>query len=221
MSPATPTPHTDRKRRHSRLSTWALAASLIAAPMGQAAAGITTPPMAPKADQFARNFDGTVLTDVQGLRFDPQALSGQVVLYNFFFTGCSTVCPTQTAALSRVLAGLSPAARRRVHIVSVSIDPLSDTPTTLKAYARRMGADRPGWHFVSGRPNDITQVSDRLKLMPRGAHTRPATHTTALWLVDAAGHLRMRYDGRQPDVHRLTRELDILATQPAPISPPS
>jgi hypothetical protein len=69
---------------------------------------------------------------------------------------------------------------------------------------------------VSPRPADITRMSDRLRLMPSGAKAAPAAHTTALWLVDAAGRLRMRHVGTKPDVPRLVRELTLLAASSAP-----
>jgi protein SCO1 len=198
------------------LSAVAVWVALFSVCQAQAAAGLPASVQPARADQFARNFDGAQLTDARGQRFDPQALTGLVVLYHFMFTTCSTVCPTQTAELKRVLDRMTPEARQRVRIVSISVDPLSDTPAALSAYARRMGSDRPGWHFVSPRPADITRLSDRLRLQPTGAQPSPAAHTTALWVVDAAGRLRMRYDGAQPDVPRLVRELTLLATLPAP-----
>lgn len=201
------------------VKTWAARACAIGLLLGQAPhriADAAAPLRAAHAEQFTRNFDGARLTDAHGRHFDPQALTGQVVLYHFIFTGCSTVCPTQAADLKRVLDRMAPEVRQRVHIVSVSIDPLSDTPAALKAYARRIGADHPGWHFVSPRPVDVTRLSDSMRLLPAGAGAAPAAHATALWVVDAAGRLRMRYDGTKPDVPRLVRELTLLATPPAP-----
>ncbi|MEY4765119.1 MAG: hypothetical protein RI907_1792 [Pseudomonadota bacterium] len=170
-------------------------------------------------DQFARNFDGLHWTDTAGRNFLAQSLTGQVVLYHFIYTGCATVCPTQTQALTRVVDGLPAHVRNRVRIVSVSIDPWGDTAAGLRAYARRLGADRPRWQFVRASVQDTDQLAQRLRLWPRTAPGRaaePTTHTTALWLVDPQGRLRMRYDGRQPDVRRLTQEIAALATAPHP-----
>ena len=165
------------------------------------------------AAQFARNFDQLQLKTSRGQAFEAQALTGQVVIYHFIYTGCSSVCPVQTHALARVLDALPPATRARVRIVSVSIDPLGDTPASLEAYARRSGALRPGWDFVLGRPADIDQLALRLRLW--ASNGRPtdniANHATSLWLVDAQGRLRMRYDGRNPNVNRLVREVSTLA----------
>jgi protein SCO1/2 len=95
-----------------------------------------------------------------------------------------------------------------VHLLSVSLDPLNDSPQVLRSFAKRMGADLSGWTFATGRPEDVEKLSDALRLFRPGTDVRkPEEHNTALWLVDAQGQLRMRYSGNPPDVQRLLREL--------------
>jgi protein SCO1 len=164
-----------------------------------------------QAAGFYGNFRGTQLLDQDGRKFDPAALLGRTVLVNFVFTGCSTVCPVQTHALAQVQRQLPPAVRSQVRLLSVSLDPLGDTPQALKAFALRMGVDLSGWSFVTGRPNDIERVSDALRLFRPGPEVRrPDDHATGLWLIDRHGQLRLRYDGNPPDVKRLLREIPVL-----------
>jgi len=168
-------------------------------------------PEAPRADSFYSNFRGMKLIDQDGRPLAWQALQGRFVLVNFVFTGCSTICPMQTRALvdmhQRLTAGLRPKVRQ----LSISLDPLSDSPEVLKAFARRMGADLPHWRFATGRPEDIERLADSLKLFRPGPDTRkPDDHSTALWLVDPAGMLRFRYSGNPPDAARLVREIGVL-----------
>lgn len=160
---------------------------------------------------FYTNFSGLKLLDQDGRRFDPAVLLGRTVLVNFVFTGCSTICPIQTSALAQVQRGLAPAVRQRFRLVSISIDPLNDSPAVLKAYAQRMGVDLSGWHFVTGRPQDIDRVSDALRLFRPGPDVRkPDDHSTGLWMIDRSGQLRLRYDGNPPDTQRLLREIPAL-----------
>ena len=78
----------------------------------------------------------------------------EAVLLNFIYTSCTTVCPVQTQVFAQVLAKVQ-AQRAKggagVRLVSVSIDPLHDTPERLAAYARQFGAG-PQWHFLTGTP---------------------------------------------------------------------
>lgn len=163
---------------------------------------------------FAINFDGMALVDHDGRSFALRSTAGQVLLVNFVFTGCSTTCPVQTRVLAQVLRAQpvsGPGAKLR--FVSFSLDPVHDTPAVLKAYAMGMGADLGRWSFVTGRPEDIDRISERLRLFRPGETTRrPDDHATTLWLVDARGRLILRLNGNPPDAARLARELAALRT---------
>jgi protein SCO1 len=165
----------------------------------------------PAAEGFYANFQGLRLKDHDGRALDITRLSGRVCLVNFVYTGCSTTCPIQTRALADMQRQFPRPLSERVRILSISLDPLQDTPAALKDFAKRMGADLSGWTFATGRPQDIERVSNALRLFRPGTDVRkPADHSTALWLVDAQGQLRMRYAGNPPDVPRLLREIAAL-----------
>lgn len=190
--------------------------------LAAAAAGAAPPPDGrfpnpAAADNFHGHFAGMQLLDQSGRRFQPDRLRGKVVLFNFIFTGCSTVCPVQTHALAQMLQQMPPALRARVHVVSVSLDPLSDTPQTLAAFARRYPINHADWSFVTGRPDDIQRLADRLALFRGGKGQAPLEdHATALWLADTRGVLLMRYAGNPLDVPRLLRELAAVADLQGP-----
>ena len=207
--------HDRIRRRAGRQAAAALgiAACVLAwvcAPAASAA------PLAPTS--FYANFAGLKLQDQDGKPVDAAPWSGRILLVNFVYTGCSSVCPVQTRALAEMQRQLPKPLRSRLQLLSVSVDPLQDTPATLKSFAKRMGADLSGWSFVTGRPQDIERLSQSMRLFRPGTDVRkPDDHGTALWLVDAKGGLRMRYGGNPPDVPRLLREiaaLDALPNQP-------
>ncbi|MFS2215003.1 SCO family protein [Telluria sp. Tellsp104] len=77
---------------------------------------------------------------------DELAFDGPVVV-NFIFTSCSAVCPIATRTLAELQERLRPG--ENVRIMSISLDPLNDTPDALRAYARKAGA-RAGWRFYTG-----------------------------------------------------------------------
>ena len=156
---------------------------------------------------FLSNFQNLELVDHRGTPFRPQALLGQVVLFNFVFTGCDSTCPLQTQPLARVLNELPPATRRQVRFVSVSIDPGNDSPAKLRAFARQLGADLPGWDFVTGDVNDLLGLARQLQMLNADQPDAPQIHRTSLWLVDKQGRMLQRYRGNPPDRERLVREL--------------
>jgi len=79
--------------------------------------------------------------------------SDKPVLVNFIFTTCTTICPIMTAGFSQFQATLGPD-RDRVRLVSISIDPETDTVDVLRAYAQRHGAG-PNWLFFTGTPEAV------------------------------------------------------------------
>lgn len=151
---------------------------------------------------------GLTLQDQAARRIEPAAYRGRTLLLNFVFTGCSTTCATQTFELAALRRSLPPELRAQVDFLSVSVDPLADTPATLAAFARRMDADQPGWRFATGAPSQIDTLTQRLAATdPRQPNPGPADHSTALYLFDTAGVLRQRYAGVPVDRPRLAREL--------------
>lgn len=188
--------------------------AVATAAFGWAAAGSVQPARANVGDagsSFYDNFKGMRLIDQAGRPIRLHDLRGKVVLFNFIFTACSTACPMQTHALSQMLQQMTPSLRARLHLVSVSLDPLSDTPQTLTAFARRHQVDHASWSFVTGRPDDIQRLAERLALFRSGKGRAPLEdHSTALWLADAQGALAMRYAGSPPDVARIAREMAAL-----------
>jgi len=102
-----------------------------------------------------RTHDGTAV------RFYDDLVKGKVVLINFFFTSCTSVCPRTTDNLKKVEAALGEHLGRDVVMISISVDPRADTPAVLGQYALRYGT-KPGWYFVTGRMEDINVVRRRL-----------------------------------------------------------
>lgn len=127
-------------------------------------------------------FPNTVLTDQDGqqLRFFDDLIKGKVVVINFIFTGCGDSCPLETARLRQVQQLLGDRVGHDVFFYSISIDPLSDTPEVLKAYAARFKVG-PGWRFLTGDIDQINELRRRLGLFIEGVDNgRSRDHNLSL-----------------------------------------
>jgi cytochrome oxidase Cu insertion factor (SCO1/SenC/PrrC family) len=114
-----------------------------------------------------------VTQDGKQVRFFDDLIKGKVVAINFIFTGCSAACGLETARLRQVQDLLGDRVGKDVFFVSISIDPLNDTPEALKAFAAKFNVG-PGWTFVTGRIQDIDLLRNRLGLyIPPLAKTNP------------------------------------------------
>lgn len=84
------------------------------------------------------------------LRFYSDLIKGRTVIINAFFTTCTSVCPPMNKNFARLQDALGDRLGKEVFLLSLSVDPETDTPERLKEYAARFGA-KPGWHFLTGK----------------------------------------------------------------------
>jgi protein SCO1 len=142
------------------------------------------------------------LVDQAKRPFSLRALEGRTVVLSFIFTHCQTSCPLQTQALVGVQRALS----KRVQLVSVSIDPLRDTPQELTEYAEAMGAQLDNWSFVTGHPQEIAWLHKHFGAQVKRGSGDQLDHRVAVYLLDAHGQLAQKYVG-DIDPQRLAREI--------------
>ena len=134
--------------------------------------------------------------DGRTVHFYTDLVKGKTVAVNFIFTTCTTICPPLGATFARVQRELGARAGRDVHLISISVDPATDTPERLKAWGAKFHAAE-GWTFVTGRK---PQVDELLRAL--GAATgSPSDHTpTVLVGNDAAGQWTRAYGLARPTV---------------------
>ena len=88
------------------------------------------------------------------LRFYSDLLKGKVVVINSFFSTCSSICPPMNRNFSKIQEALGNRIGKDVNLISLTVDPETDTPSRLKEYAEKLGA-RPGWHLLTGTKENI------------------------------------------------------------------
>ena len=144
-----------------------------------------------------------------------QELRGIVWVADFFYTSCPGPCPAMTSRLSSL--DQRTRAFDDVRLLSISIDPIKDTPEVLQTYARKFGASER-WLFLTGDKQRIFDLANRgFKLAVTdqgGTPAEPITHSTKLVLVDKNGTVRGFYEGTSEeeskriigDIEKLRRE---------------
>lgn len=102
--------------------------------------------------------DITVTTHSGETRGLASELVGErVVVMDFVYTSCTTVCPVVSAIMAQVQAKLGDRLGREVALLSISVDPQRDTPARLRETAASHAA-RAGWTWITGRQRDIDQL---------------------------------------------------------------
>ena len=102
--------------------------------------------------------------DGRSVRFYDDMVRGRVVAVNFMFTTCATFCPRATANLLKVQQHLGPRLGTDVFMLSITVDPETDTPEVLRKYAASHGV-KPGWSFLTGERSGIDRIRRTLGVL--------------------------------------------------------
>lgn len=97
------------------------------------------------------------------VRFYRDLVEDRTVAMNFVFTTCTTICPPLGANFGKLQELLGERAGEGFELISVSVDPVTDTPDRLKAWGRTFGADE-GWTLVTGSKDEVTRLLKALQV---------------------------------------------------------
>jgi protein SCO1 len=95
------------------------------------------------------------------LHFYTDLIKDKTVAINFIFTNCTTICPPLAATFARLQKEMGDEIGKNVHLISISVDPVTDTPERLKAWGAKFKAG-PGWTFVTGEKQEIDKLLNAL-----------------------------------------------------------
>jgi protein SCO1/2 len=134
-----------------------------------------------------RYFTDVVLVDQNGKeqRFYSDLLQGKTVVIDTFFGDCQASCPTLAANFAYLQDKLAAHLGHDLVLLSISVDPVNDTPEKLKRYAERFNA-KPGWLFLTGSRDNVKAALGRLGqwVDDRGDHNNillVGNDRTGLW----------------------------------------
>jgi cytochrome oxidase Cu insertion factor (SCO1/SenC/PrrC family) len=113
--------------------------------------------------------------DGNSLHFYRDLIKDKTVAINFIFTNCTTICPPLAATFARVQKEMGDKVGKDVHFISISVDPLTDTPERLKAWGAKFNAG-PGWTFVTGDKQEMDKLLNALG----AAVSKREDHTPAM-----------------------------------------
>ena len=103
--------------------------------------------------------------DGRDVKFVSDVVGDNIVVMDFVYTTCTTICPVLSALFTQVQGKLGDAVGDEVTLVSMSVDPIRDTPQRLKAYSAQHRAGE-GWLWLTGDKADVEDVLNGL-----GAYT--------------------------------------------------
>lgn len=159
---------------------------------------------------------GFSLVNRDGRTVRLEDLAGAAWVADFVFTRCPASCPMMTARMARLERGLP--RDLDVRLVSISVDPVHDTPEVLERYARKVQAPER-WLFLTGDREDVRRLCVEgfklgLDMEPGpGAGPEPILHSTRFVLVDGEGRIRGYYEAfDEASTEKLRKDLLRLAS---------
>jgi protein SCO1/2 len=179
-----------------KISLFALMLTLASGPLlcergSRSASDVLSGYTAYRVNALKQHFPNVALLtqDRKTVHFYDDLIKGRIVMIQFMYASCDELCPRTTPNLVKVQKELRKRAVSQVSIVSITVDPVHDTPQVLKAYADGLGV-RPGWKFLTGRKADIDLIRRSLGVYDpdtdRIAHMNVLTlgnENTGQWLA--------------------------------------
>ncbi len=195
-------PHRDPRRSLARCRAGVLlaAAALLAG----------TVRAAERSPMVVERMPPVVLTDETGrqVRLYDDLVKDHVVAMTFFFTTCSTICQPMSATFSHAQSLIG---SRPVRLVSVTIDPGTDTPQRLAEWKARFQGG-PSWTLLTGQKEQIDRLRKAL-----GVYTADKlSHAATIVLVDDIHQRSTRISGLSP-ARTLIEAIDSLSSA-SPVS---
>jgi protein SCO1 len=143
------------------------------------------PAPAPSAAKVVLRAEPLVDTSGKRVGLAKDVVGNRIAVVNFIYTTCTTVCPVSSATFQQLQGKLGAALGKEVVLISISVDPLRDTPERLRDFSGRYEA-RAGWTWLTGAKSDVDAV-----LKGFGAYTPNFEDHAAMVLVgDASGWTR-------------------------------
>jgi len=152
------------------------------------------------------------LIDQTGGNFTLADVGDRIIVADFFFTTCATICPKMTVQLERVQQAYKD--EERLLLLSHSVTPERDSVPLLAAYADKHNADPERWRFLTGERAQIYALARKsyFAVLDEGdGGPDDFVHTENFVLVDPQRRLRGFYDGTSTkDVDRLISDIATL-----------
>ena len=165
-------------------------------------------------DHCISNFQ---LSDQLNQKVSKILLNNKIVVANFFFTSCPSICPKMTQNLLTIH-------RHYIEdssflILSHTVWPEVDSVNVLFKYAEKYDIDHKNWRFLTGAKMDLYRLARQDYLVvpdindPNFQHGSEADfiHTENIVLIDQKQRIRGYYDGTDPlEMDRLLEDIEIL-----------
>lgn len=151
-----------------------------------------------KQDTLYKALGDFTLMNQEGQLFNSKNLKGKITVASFIFTSCKLECPMITSNMAKVFSVYQ--GDEEIKLLSLTVDPQTDTPAVLKSYRQMYDIESDQWEFLTSPNKDslygIIQTEFLMNAGEQGHGTQKSfIHTDQVVLMDKEGITRGYFDG--------------------------
>jgi protein SCO1 len=172
------------------------------------------------SDTIWHRLENITLVNQLGDTVSLDDINGSIIIANFIFTRCPSICPTLTKNMKELQDAMKMKDSRRridssfVRFISFTVDPKRDTPEVLKHYADKYAINHDTWWFLTGEKEkiyDYALTELKLGLQDGDGVDTNFIHTSKFVLIDRYRNVRGYYDGLDStSMSKLAEDLTLL-----------
>lgn len=169
----------------------------------------------PKEDNYiGKRFQ---LTDHNGKQVTfPNCVKGKTTVLGYVFTNCPDICPLTTNNMRLIQDKVKEENLTNVQFLTISFDPVVDTPEILRKYIKVRDLDDSNWKFLTGEKPLIDSLIQSINFLAvvgdstvfeDGSKTFYYVHTDLVQLMDEEGYIRGNYPGSSLNIDEIMNDL--------------
>ena len=131
----------------------------------------------------------------EGEEIEMEDLKGKTLVMVMIYTSCKAACPRLVADMRNIEAQIPAENINNLRFVLVSIDPKTDTPERLKAFAKENLMDGEQWTFLQGTESGVQEFANVLAVKYKKISPLDFSHSNIISVFNSQGELEHQQEG--------------------------
>lgn len=151
-----------------------------------------------EADEISENsiFNLTTKWNTEeGETIELKNLNGKTLVLVMIYTTCKAACPRLVADMRNIERQLPKGVLPNINFVLVSIDPQTDTPEVLKAFAIENQMNETYWTFLQGTKSSVRELANVLAVKYKQISPMDFSHSNIISIFNPKGELVHQQEG--------------------------
>ncbi len=134
-------------------------------------------------------------TTQDGKEIELKSLRGNVLVMVMIYTSCKAACPRLVADMRDIESKLDQKTKQNIKLILVSIDPKTDTPKRLKAFAIENKMNQDPWIFLRSTEENTREFAAALAVNYKQISPMDFSHSNIISVFNPEGELIFQQEG--------------------------